>query len=291
MTLSPGDTGQPPAYPEQQSFAQAPYPPPAQYPAPQPPADAARYGRVGVVTWTFAQTLIGTAITLVPWVLFIVASQVLVPQGSTPLKPLPREVDIVTAVVTFIFSAVIEAVFLIAPAVYVFWRRAPGVSVRDGLRALGIRGVGWGSAIVAFFGGLIVVFAASFLYSALIQNLNLPLQTNAETLQNQARYAPITTMALLAVAVLVAPFCEELFFRGYLFGGLLRGMPAWAAIVLSSLLFAIAHGDIGSFALLLVIGLVLAVMRWRLGSIWPGMLLHACNNATAAIAIFVTLSH
>ncbi len=283
MTLPPSDTGQPPTYPDQQ--------PNARYAGPLAIVDSAQYGRVGVVPWTFAQTLIGTAVTLVPWLLLVVGSQLLVPPSVPPTKQLPTATDAAAAVATFIFSALIEGAFLLAPAYYVFWRRGQGVSIREGLRALGLRGVSWGSAIAAFFGGLIVILVASFVYSAIIQQFHLPLQTNAETLQNQARYAPITTIALLAVAVLVAPFCEEIFFRGYLFGGLLRGMPAWVAVVLSSLLFGIAHGDIGSFALLLVIGLVLAIMRWRLGSIWPGMLLHACNNATAAVAIFVAISH
>jgi membrane protease YdiL (CAAX protease family) len=295
MTLPPGDSGEPPAYPDPPPFAPNPGaatpPSMARYAGPLPIADAAHYGRVGVVPWTFAQTLIGTAVTLVPWLILIVGSQLLVPPSTTPTKPLPTSVDAAAAVVTFIFTALVEAAFLLAPAFYVFWRRGQGVSVREGLRAIGFRGVSWGSAIIAFFGGLITILVASFLYSATIQQFHLPLQTNAETLQNQARYAPITTMALLAGAVFVAPFCEEIFFRGYLFGGLLRGIPVWAAVVLSALLFAIAHGDIGSFALLLVIGLVLALMRWRLGSIWPGMLLHACNNATAAIAIFLALSH
>jgi membrane protease YdiL (CAAX protease family) len=305
MTLPPGDSGQLPAYPERQPPTPGPsdvppyqqaapygqYPPAARYAGPQPPAAPARYGRVGVVPWTFAQTLIGTAITLVPWVLLIVVAQVLAPPSATPVQPLPRTVDAATAVVTFIFTAVVEAAFLLAPAFFAMLRRAPGVSVRDGLRALGFRGVGWGGAIGAFFLGLGVIIVASIAYSLIVETFKLPLQTNAETLQNQARYAPITTIALLAGAVLIAPFCEEVFFRGYLFGGLLRGMPAWIAIVLSALLFGIAHGDVGSFALLLVIGLVLAIMRWRLGSIWPGMLLHACNNATAAVAIFYTLAH
>jgi membrane protease YdiL (CAAX protease family) len=280
MTLSPSDPGRPPTYPNAVS---------SQAPAIPATGDPAQYGRVGVVPWTFAQTIIGASVTLVPWLLVIIGSQLLIPKSQTPTKPLSTSSDISAAIVIFIYSTLIEAVFLLAPAYYAIWRRSPGISARDGLRALGIRGVSWSSAILAFIGGVVTIFVATLVYSLIVTVFHLPLQTNAETLENQARFAPITTFALLAVSVLIAPFCEELFFRGFLFGGLLRGMPALTAIGISGLLFAIAHGDLGSFAVLLVIGLTLAVVRWRVGSIWPSVVLHACNNATAAIAIYVAL--
>ena len=67
-------------------------------------------------------------------------------------------------------------------------------------------------------------------------------------------------------------------------------MNFWPAALLSAFLFALAHGDIGSFAVLFVFGLVLAVVRWRVGSIWPGIAIHAANNATAAVAIILALT-
>jgi membrane protease YdiL (CAAX protease family) len=61
------------------------------------------------------------------------------------------------------------------------------------------------------------------------------------------------------------------------------------AVIVSALLFAIAHALIGSFAPLLLIGLVLAVVRWRTGSLWPGMAVHFCNNALATILVISAL--
>jgi len=89
--------------------------------------------------------------------------------------------------------------------------------------------------------------------------------------------------------VFVAPICEEVFFRGFVFAGLLRGMaPVWA-IVFSSLIFAVAHFDVGSFVVLFIIGLALAFLRWRTKSIWPGILLHMLNNGIAALGIIVVM--
>jgi membrane protease YdiL (CAAX protease family) len=61
--------------------------------------------------------------------------------------------------------------------------------------------------------------------------------------------------------------------------------------VLSALLFAVAHGDVGSFVPLLVFGLVLAVARSQLGSIWPGMAMHILNNALTSLVIVVAILH
>jgi membrane protease YdiL (CAAX protease family) len=136
---------------------------------------------------------------------------------------------------------------------------------------------------------LIAILGANFLYSYLIQTFHLPLQTNDQLILMYSKNAPLTTYATLLVAVVVAPICEEVFFRGFVFPGLLHAMsPVWA-IILSALIFAVAHGDPGSFAVLFLIGLALAFLRWRTKSIWPGIMLHALNNGVAALAIIVAM--
>ncbi len=286
----PGYAGHP-AYPEHPRS-------PAQWQSEpgQPPeqaGSAGRFGRVGLSPWSFGQTLWGTAVTLVPWVAIIVLSLGVssVSSGASRLgsKPLPRVEDIFSGIIILLFTLVVEGAFLLAPAWYAVWRRRAGLSARDGLRALGFRktpllpAIGW----VAL--GIVVVFAASAAYEAAIQAFHLNLQTNATTLQQEAQSAPVTVLCTLLGAVLIAPFCEETFFRGFMFAGFLRGMPMVAAALLSALLFGIAHGDIGSFAPLFVIGLVLAFVRWRTGSIWPGMVLHGFNNAIAAVVVLGTV--
>jgi membrane protease YdiL (CAAX protease family) len=47
---------------------------------------------------------------------------------------------------------------------------------------------------------------------------------------------------LLIVALLVGPICEEIFFRGLIFGALRRRWPFWAAALASALVFAASHG-------------------------------------------------
>lgn len=94
--------------------------------------------------------------------------------------------------------------------------------------------------------------------------------------------------------VVLAPVAEELLFRGYLYGKLVKVSPVWVAIVVSSLVFGAAHlwaggGDlqwavmIDTFAL----GIMLALLRVYTGAVWAGILVHALKNGIAFYFLFV----
>ena len=292
----PGYTGYPgtPSNPAYSGFPQAPAPWQGEVGGPpEQSAPLGRFGRVGLVPWSFGQTVWGTAVTLVPWIAIIVFSLGVSSATSSTSqvgnKPLPRFEDIVSGIIILVFTLIVEGAFLLAPAWYAVWRRRPGLSARDGLRALGFRKTPLLPAAAWVLLGIVTVYAASAAYAAAVQAFNLNLQTNATALQLRAQTAPVTVLCTLLGAVLIAPFCEETFFRGFMFAGLLRGMPAFFAALLAALLFGIAHGDVGSFVPLFVIGLVLAFVRWRTGSIWPGMALHGLNNAVAAVVVLGTI--
>jgi membrane protease YdiL (CAAX protease family) len=89
-------------------------------------------------------------------------------------------------------------------------------------------------------------------------------------------------LAGLLVCV-VAPICEELFFRGFLFGALRRRGFVVAALV-SGVAFGLAHvasAPIGFIVPLATLGVILALLYERTGSLYPPMALHALNNSIA----------
>jgi membrane protease YdiL (CAAX protease family) len=79
------------------------------------------------------------------------------------------------------------------------------------------------------------------------------------------------------VAVVAAPISEELFFRGFAFGGLLR-WGYWPAAAVSALGFSLAHFDPGSVIPFFCIGLVMAWLYWRRGSLWDSITFHFLFN-------------
>ncbi|HVX04004.1 MAG TPA: type II CAAX endopeptidase family protein [Rhodanobacteraceae bacterium] len=102
---------------------------------------------------------------------------------------------------------------------------------------------------------------------------------------------------LLAVLVVcVAPFVEELVFRGVLLSGLARRMPIGWAMLGSAIVFGCVHLPDFKFAwypvpALVILGLASAWLRVRTRSLWPSITLHATNNFIAAIAWFVAVGH
>lgn len=80
--------------------------------------------------------------------------------------------------------------------------------------------------------------------------------------------------------VLLPAVTEELFFRGVLFSALER-CGTWPALLLSSLAFALIHGDIGNFAGPLAAGLLYGYLTYVLESIWPAIFAHIVSNALA----------
>lgn len=95
--------------------------------------------------------------------------------------------------------------------------------------------------------------------------------------------------ALVALTSLVAPFCEEVAFRGYLLSALRLRMSGRAALLVSTLLFAAMHLDPVRLPALLVQGAVFGWLALRSGSIWPAVAGHAANNLVASLLAAVEL--
>lgn len=88
-------------------------------------------------------------------------------------------------------------------------------------------------------------------------------------------------------AVVVAPICEEIVFRAYLYGGLKRFCGPLAAAMASSLVFAAAHASAGALLPLALFGLLLVWMYERSGSIWAPIAAHACFNAATVVMLML----
>jgi len=96
-------------------------------------------------------------------------------------------------------------------------------------------------------------------------------------------------LALGALVVFEAPLVEEPLFRGVVFRGFASALPAWAAMALSSVLFAIVHVNAASFVALCFLGCAFAELYRRTGTILAPMTAHALFNA-ANLALLPFLS-
>ncbi len=92
-----------------------------------------------------------------------------------------------------------------------------------------------------------------------------------------------TWQLLMYIAVLPA-ICEEIAFRGMLLSGLKRKFRPAALIVGVGLIFGIFHVTLYRIAPTAALGMILTAIALMTGSIFPGMLLHAGNNALGILA-------
>jgi membrane protease YdiL (CAAX protease family) len=91
----------------------------------------------------------------------------------------------------------------------------------------------------------------------------------------------------LFVAAVVAPMAEEIFFRGFLYGGLRGRIGIRRAMIVSALFFTALHLSLELFLPIFVLGLFLAWLYEQTGSLYPGILLHAANNALSLLLLFL----
>jgi len=97
-----------------------------------------------------------------------------------------------------------------------------------------------------------------------------------------------TTSIVLAVVcvVVLAPFIEEIIFRGVFLSTLEMAMPNWIALIVSSAIFATYHASLWAFIPHFVLGLALGYLAQFRKTLWPAILLHALYNATLMAAAF-----
>jgi membrane protease YdiL (CAAX protease family) len=143
------------------------------------------------------------------------------------------------------------------------------------------RPVSWPRAALQMFGVLVGIYVLSVAVSPFLH----PGREQGLTPDHwdSSRAAPFFANAF--VVCVIAPFAEELTFRGLGFS-LLRPLGATAAILLTALAWGLAHGLVEALPVLFAFGVGLAYIRLRQDSIVPGMLLHGLFNAIAlALAV------
>ena len=96
-------------------------------------------------------------------------------------------------------------------------------------------------------------------------------------------YSGGIVMQILATCV-GAPLAEELLFRGLLYGRLRKILKVVPAMLISSLMFGIIHGNIIQGIYATLIGLICAYVYEKFKSIWAPIILHAAANSFAVVS-------
>ncbi|GAA4887198.1 CPBP family intramembrane glutamic endopeptidase [Streptomonospora salina] len=187
------------------------------------------------------------------------------------LLPLVENVAIQGVVGLFVSGAMGLIAFAVAAVVRI-----------RGLAAFGVRRAKPHHILVAALLGL-VAYLLGTVTAIVYMTVSGDVQ-NVQTSYQAAADAGWWSLALVFVAgATITPLGEEAFFRGVLANAVFARYRAWIAVLVSAAIFAVAHGINPVLPVAFVVGVLTALLfRWS-GSIWPGVVLHGVNNATALL--------
>lgn len=135
-----------------------------------------------------------------------------------------------------------------------------------------------------------VVLAGICIYPAVniinaISQVFIPTPVDSDILYNMSSYPfPVT---LFIVAILPA-VCEEVVFRGFIFGGY-RNNGFLRATIVSSLLFSLFHLDFSKIAFTFVVGIFLCFIVEATGSLISSMICHGILNGISVMIKYAAL--
>ena len=139
----------------------------------------------------------------------------------------------------------------------------------------------------------LAVWVAALVVGAAVTATLRPLigepQSNTVSLLGQS-FDPLFVAVIVPTVCLLAPACEELLFRGALFGWLVRWLPVPVSIVVTAAVFAGAHLLPLLFPVLFVFGLGATLVRAQTDSTLNSFAMHATQNTFAVVATYALLS-
>jgi uncharacterized protein len=143
----------------------------------------------------------------------------------------------------------------------------------------------WWMPLVAAGGAHIAIV----IYSVILQLAGaggaVPKQDQLDQLFSNPAILPLAGFA----TVIMAPLSEEIFFRGFIFGGLIRPLGVVGAMIVSGFIFGAFHiqsaSSIGLLLPFTLVGVLFAWIYYRTGSILPTIAAHFLFNFVSFIAL------
>ena len=91
------------------------------------------------------------------------------------------------------------------------------------------------------------------------------------------------------MACIVAPICEEIIFRGFIFKVILEKINLFYAIIINSIFFGLIHFEPSTIIPASILGVSLTLIRYKSESLLLAIIIHALHNLLAFIVTYLTL--
>src|SRR5689334_3439674 len=213
----------------------------------------------------------GACAALVVTLLYVLALPVL---GSLPALAVPRGDSLARGIVAATGMGILSALVIIVGFEVLFANR------RRDLRPYGF------ARPARLWSTLGIAVAAYFPVLGIGLWISQLLGLSGTTTPDLHKHSSGEKVALSFLIIVVAPWLEEVSVRGMLFSSLAGRFGFWVGAIGSGFLWAGAHFVAAVIIPFTMLGVLLAFVRRRTGSVLPGMVLHGAQNsfATAAAA-------
>jgi len=155
--------------------------------------------------------------------------------------------------------------------------------------AVGLRATDPGRTLRLSVGVVVAGFAVMALYATMARALGVTVQGNTAGLVVGFGAGPVEMVLAFLLVGVVAPFVEEVTFRGIVFPSLQSSWGTWPAMLVSGAIFGIVHLQPAIAVPLAVLGMVLAVVFLRTRSLWTAIVAHCAYNTVSLALAFVLL--
>jgi len=140
---------------------------------------------------------------------------------------------------------------------------------------------------------LLTYFPAGVLLALTVVGLSAVLPNPQKPPIEELLDHPASALLFAALGVFIAPFVEELIFRGFVYPVVERGAGTVLAVAITALLFTALHlgqlwGSWTGIMLILLVGLTLSSVRARTDSLIPPFVIHVSYNSTLCLLFLIT---
>jgi membrane protease YdiL (CAAX protease family) len=161
-----------------------------------------------------------------------------------------------------------------------------------GFSALGISALKWRhfSTGVIYYIGAVPVLLSSGLITKWISDyfhITLEPQTPLILLKQETSLSYLIFACVLVI--FIAPLCEEIVFRGFIYPLFRKRLGLKWAIPASAALFSMMHFSLLAFLPIMVLGALLAYLYERTGDIMSSICFHVINNGIAVCIVLLFL--
>ena len=123
---------------------------------------------------------------------------------------------------------------------------------------------------------------ATSVYAGIVESLGVEILSPPDV-RSDIIFDGLAVLLTFQALAFITPLTEEIFFRGFIFGGLLPRLGPWRAMVISALIFSAFHLSLGVLIPIFITGFLFAWLYWRTGSLWAAIGAHAGQNSLALL--------